>query len=52
MVGIGTSYDIPQTQLTTSLELSHIQGSGNVKSSLSAIPSANMITLNLAYNFG
>jgi OOP family OmpA-OmpF porin len=49
--GIGASYDIPQTQLTTNLEFSRIQGSGNLKTSKSAIPSADMLTLNIAYNF-
>lgn len=49
--GVGASYDIPQSNFTTNLEYSHIQGSGNVKTSASAIPSANMLTLNVAYNF-
>lgn len=50
-IGLGASYDIPNTQLTSNIEFSHIQGSGNLKTSASAIPSANMLTLNLAYNF-
>lgn len=50
--GIGASYDIPQTSLTTNLELSRIQGRGDLKNDMHAIPSANMLTLNLAYNFG
>jgi opacity protein-like surface antigen len=50
--GVGVSYDIPQTQLTTNVEFSRVQGTGNVYSSNSAIPSANLVTLNLAYNFG
>ncbi len=52
IAGVGVSYDIPQTQLTTSLEYSHLFGKGDVKRSDSAIPSAEMLTLNLAYNFG
>lgn len=57
IVGIGASYDIPQTNLTTNLEYSHIQGTGNTKITnglvnSSAIPNADMVTLNLAYNFG
>lgn len=50
IVGVGTSYDINQN-VTTSLEYSHIQGTGNVKSSSSAIPNADMLTLNVSYNF-
>ncbi len=50
--GVGVSYDIPQTQFTTNLEFSRIQGTGNVAHSDSAIPSANLVTLNLGYNFG
>lgn len=51
IVGVGTSYNIPDTNVVTNLEFSHIQGSGNVKTSPNAIPSANLMTLNLAYNF-
>lgn len=49
--GVGVSYDIPQTNFVTNLEFSRIQGSGNMKTSQSAIPSANMLTLNVSYNF-
>lgn len=52
VLGVGASYDIPQTQLTTSLEYSHTFGKGNVKNSINAVPSADLVTLNLAYNFG
>ena len=52
VLGLGASYDIPNTQLTTALEYSHIFGSGNVKTSSSAIPSADLVTFNVAYNFG
>lgn len=52
LVGFGASYDIPQTQLTTSMEYSYLVGQGNVKTSPTAIPSAGLLTLNLAYNFG
>lgn len=52
IVGVGASYAIPQTQLTTSFEYSHIIGKGDVETSSSAIPSADLVTLNLAYNFG
>jgi len=49
--GIGMSYDLP-SHMTTNVELSRIQGSGNMKTSDSAIPNADMISLNLGYNFG
>lgn len=49
--GVGASYDIPETKLTTNLEWSRIQGTGNTKKSVSAIPNADMVTLNLAYKF-
>ncbi|MEO8400265.1 MAG: outer membrane beta-barrel protein [Gammaproteobacteria bacterium] len=49
--GLGVSYDIDQ-HLTTNVELSRIQGKGNVKTSASAIPNADMLSLNLGYNFG
>lgn len=49
--GIGASYDIT-TKLTANVELSRIQGTGNTKTSISAIPNADMLTAGLAYNFG
>lgn len=49
--GVGVSYDIPESKFTTSLELSRIQGTGNVKKNIKAIPNADMLTLNVAYNF-
>lgn len=49
--GVGMSYDLPN-QMVTSLELSRIQGKGNMRTSKSAIPNADMISLNLGYNFG
>lgn len=52
VLGLGASYDIPQTQLTTSWEYKHTFGKGNVKNSINAIPSADLVTLNLGYNFG
>ena len=45
--GVGASYDVSD-HVTTNLEFSHIQGTGKN----SATPSANMLTVNLAYNFG
>jgi len=52
IIGAGASYNIPQTSVVTNVEYSHIQGSGNVRTSPSAIPSADLLTLNVAYNFG
>lgn len=49
--GVGVGYDLAQ-HITTNVELSRIQGAGNVKTSASAIPNADMLTLNFGYNFG
>ena len=49
--GIGASYDV-NSQVTTGLEFSRIQGKGNTKTNSTAIPSANLLTLTAAYNFG
>ena len=45
--GLGASYDVTE-HVTTNLEFSHINGTGKY----SATPSANLLTLNLAYTFG
>lgn len=50
--GVGASYEIPNSQVTTSIEVSHLQGSGNPATSSSAIPSANLATFGLSYSFG
>ena len=47
--GLGASYDF--SAVTTNLEFSHIQGLGDTDTNGNAIPSANLLTLNLAYNF-
>ncbi|HSW69354.1 MAG TPA: outer membrane beta-barrel protein [Gammaproteobacteria bacterium] len=49
--GVGVSYDVAD-HMTTSLEVSRIQGKGNMKTDSHAIPNADMATLNLGYNFG
>lgn len=49
--GVGMSYALP-SNMTTSLELSRIQGKGNMNKSLHATPNADMVSLNLGYNFG
>lgn len=51
VVGAGVSYDIPDSPVTTSLEFRHVQGRGDVEKSISAIPSANLVSFNVAYNF-
>src|SRR3990167_666608 len=47
--GVGVSYDIPQTAISTNLEFSRIQGAGNVKTDSTAIPNADMASLNISY---
>lgn len=48
--GLGASYDFSQ-HLISSLEYSHIQGNGNLNLNPHAVPSADLVTLNLAYRF-
>lgn len=55
--GMGVQYNVPSLPVTASFELSRIQGTGKVKSDDVAegkhsIPSANMMMLSVAYNFG
>lgn len=50
--GIGVSYDIPQTGVTTNMELTRIVGTGNTSTNPRAIPNADMLSFNVAYNFG
>jgi len=49
-IGGGISVDV-NSQITSGLEYSHIQGSGDLKTSATAITDADMLTLNLAYKF-
>jgi opacity protein-like surface antigen len=49
--GVGVSYDIAD-HMTTNLEVSRVQGKGNMKTDGHAIPNADMMTVNLGYNFG
>jgi OOP family OmpA-OmpF porin len=49
--GIGASYDV-NSHFNTGLEFSRIQGNGNTQTNANAIPSANLLTLTAAYNFG
>ena len=50
-LGVGVSYDVAQ-HITTAVELSRIIGKGNVNTDNKAIPNADMLTLNVSYNFG
>lgn len=50
--GVGMGYDIPKSHFTASVELSRIQGIGDVKTSTNAMPPANMLSFSLNYNFG
>jgi len=50
-LGLGASYDI-NAKLTANVEFSRIFGNGNTKTSLKAIPNADMLSAGLAYNFG
>jgi len=50
--GIGVSYDIAQTGVTTNMELTRIVGTGNTSTNPRAIPNADMLSFNVAYNFG
>jgi OOP family OmpA-OmpF porin len=49
--GVGANYEVAHN-VTTGLEFSRIQGKGNFKTSPSAIPTADMLSLNIGYNFG
>lgn len=49
--GVGVSYNLPNN-MVTNLELSRIQGKGNTSTDKHAIPNADMVSLNLGYNFG
>lgn len=48
--GVGASYDIPNSNFVTNLELTRLQGSANLFGNKKA-PNANMLTFNIAYNF-
>lgn len=51
IIGAGVNYDIPQTMVSVALEFTRISGVGNVTTNARAIPSAEMLTLNISYNF-
>lgn len=50
-VGVGVSYAIPKSNVSTSIELTHIEGTGNLNSNPHALPSSNAVMLNFTYNF-
>lgn len=50
-VGVGVSYAIPKSKVSTSIEFTHLQGSGDPNTNPHAIPSANTVMLNFTYNF-
>ena len=52
LYGVGVEYDVPNSPITTSMEFSRIQGTGNRLMQPSAVPFANMLTVNLAYTLG
>lgn len=49
--GGGISYDFNYSGFTTFAEFTHLQGKGDVNTSTTAIPSANMATFNVSYSF-
>jgi len=50
--GVGVGYDIPKSRFTASMELTRIQGLGDVTTNNNAMPPANMVAFSLTYNFG
>jgi len=50
VAGIGVSYDASRN-ITAGVEASRIFGRGNLKTSNSAIPNADMVSFNISYNF-
>jgi len=51
IVGAGVNYDIPKTAVSLAIEFTRISGIGNLRTNERAIPSAEMLTLNIYYNF-
>jgi len=49
--GAGVGYDIPKSHFTATIEVTRIQGVGDLKSSPHSMPSANMVSVGLTYNF-
>lgn len=49
--GVGMSYDVPNSPVTSSLEFKRIEGRGNISYNSKAIPSANLAAFRVAYNF-
>jgi hypothetical protein len=51
IIGAGVNYDIPKTMVSIAVEFTRISGSGDIKTNARAIPSAEMLTVNVSYNF-
>lgn len=49
--GVGASYDIPATNISTNLEFAAMKGEGDTNTSAKAIPNAGLLSLNVSYNF-
>lgn len=49
--GVGVSYDIPDSQFTTNLEWSRIQGFSNIQNTMYAIPTSDLVSWNISYKF-
>lgn len=49
--GGGINYDVPNTKVSLGVEFTRISGVGNIKTNSRAIPSAEMVTMNVSYNF-
>lgn len=49
--GVGVGYDIPKSQFSVSVELTRLQGSGDMASNPHSSPPAEMVGLSLTYHF-
>jgi hypothetical protein len=49
--GVGVGYDIPKSQFSVSVELTRLQGAGDMASNPHSSPPADMVGLSLTYHF-
>lgn len=49
--GVGVGYDIPKSQFSVSVELTRLQGAGNMGENPHSSPPAEMVGLSLTYHF-
>lgn len=49
--GVGVGYDIPKSQFSVSVELTRLQGAGNMADNPHSSPPADMVGLSLTYHF-